>query len=182
MPYKQYLGTEEMGPLRKGQKPTRPGQLGGGGSPTEAEQLKTKKAIYGPDAGADASIPGEPRDYSKMIKFKAGNTEYDNPPGDIATAKGTTPYAKGGTVKKYDKGGETDKEVAAPGWNARTAMHEKLNPTDRTAYEKEVPGGGPLAQKKGGPIKKYDRGGEVCPSNKKQMKQNLIETAVNPTE
>jgi hypothetical protein len=109
MPYKQYLPTEDMPSIPKGKQPTRPGQLGQGGKPTQAEQLKTRQAVYGPSAGADASTPGAPRDYSRMIKFKgADGTQYDNPPGDIVSAKGTTAYKKGGKVSKpigYAKGG-----------------------------------------------------------------------------
>jgi hypothetical protein len=85
MPYKQYLPTEDMPSIPKGKQPTRPGQLG------------------------QASTPGAPRDYSRMIKFKgADGTQYDNPPGDIVSAKGTTAYKKGGKVSKpigYAKGG-----------------------------------------------------------------------------
>jgi hypothetical protein len=117
----------------------------------------------------------------------------------------TTGVKKGGPMtKKYNAGGSVESEL--PHDTAKSGIDERLKALPKTPrYEEDkakiskqaekdlgpnivsrpedyTPPPDTSAHAKGGIVKKYEKGGEVCPSNKKQMKVNLIETAVNPTE
>ena len=97
--------------------------------------------------------------------------------------------------KAYDDGGDVSKPAPPPPTpppppSAKPA-HPPMPPKPSAASAPKIdvlPGAADtkvdipqmVAAKKGG-VMKHNKGGEVCPSNVKQMKQNIMETEVNPT-
>jgi hypothetical protein len=145
---KEYQAHDEGGPVAD----TSPGMA-------EAPQFRSGGGSSTPPSTAESKdYPLTPKSPGAMIPMPLGAREQGNE-GRAFTSYGVIPEPKDQNPKaKYKVLGPTEK------WTST-----KIHP-ERKEY------------KKGGTVKKYNKGGEICgTSAEKQFKNNLVETAANPT-
>jgi len=88
-------------------------------------------------------------------------------------------HQAGGPVKRTEHGYPKDTDMPLP-----SMEKGETGPPSGKALPRDAPPtmeGQVQEAKKGGPIGKYNKGGEVVPSNRAAIAQNITETLANPT-
>ena len=156
--------------------------------------LPVKERPAGPHPRKSSS-PSNIREDTTLTPDRSQSPEAYGPDTESNYKKGgKVKLAKGGAIKEpyipdkdetFMEGPFKGKDIGPRSSGRSEGATRELAPDITSSKDQYVNPNNPKSEqaiKKGGPIKKYNKGGGVCSTSaEKQFKNNLVETSVNPT-